>query len=1139
MDSHFKAKRSISNLKASEEIDGVIMLEALLIGTFTLVFIFALVTAQEAPLNQWYIAPPIFSRDSLELFLDYPISDYIPYENINWRIYDGRACRDGATDITENNFLFISEETEEGAFDKRGDGTAFRNLIVGFEFDPLTIRDSPIFSEVGLDAYLNFCVQISAFLGDHRLPDRIELFTRQTFVSVEISQEGGFRENVTVIPEDITEVGDNETYRLVGYLCDDDNVEILDPEAIWAGMSTKVCVTPDERARDAGMYMRAIDSFVWSRETISQTAIFSHQKAALMTDVDCVPGMLICSFKTILKMPFYYTEGFVDGGGIGWMQFGTDSNATMAGASSVTTTPPRGLSGLSRMLQNATDGGGEGDGEVSLNATGGEGDGEGSLNATDGGEDDPGEYVVGYFQVAQPVQRLYDVVGYLCHGENNEEIKDPLDYPLVQGDVARVCVRPNNFALSWNIKMRRIESFKWSNGKSEELEQIAIRPNSNSTAEPSTTVSCIPGEILCTLETELMDSFFLEREATTRISSIFGEGVAWLQFEDGLPARRTMIRIVPPQQQTRHLQSGSDLGVQLFPTMEPGFAGASPFSVVVYILSATNLDNQNDSPDNPDDEEQEKDDDSDNLDDPDNDQQQDNPGNEEQDPSGDKNLDEEQGPSEDDPDGENEDPPGDNNPDEEQDPSGENNLDEEQDPSGDDLDGEQKDPPGDNNPDDEEQDPSGDDQDGEQKDPPGDNSPDDEGQDPPGNSPDNEQEDPSGDSVDNQSKDPDVEDNEQQEKQPPGNNNSDDNPDPDYWNRYYNCRAYECDANLVEFVSGDVRTQNSTLRICVTPTEVAKDAGARMWSINWWTWSQGRLSQPAVEEQGMEASRTLLNCVRGSPICHFETRLIDEFFWRETNALNGNGHCWLTFGGEERFQGDIKKDDNLDPAEDPLYAGESDLKLQFSVSGNWTDPKFECPKEEHDLRLWWENEDEDFKTLVTVAVVGTGCSLCCVLFCCLVMNIRRGRSTTYYDEEGNNLIVNVDIDQQASNVVHEEEEHIQDYRMEQHLEEITVRSPKEINFADDDHPGTRRCRKLIRRYIREHPDHSYGPEAFKAVKRQLGRNTLFLVDYDGTEASKREILSSMGKIWKLEKIRQIEADNRSITSSSSSCRSIL
>lgn len=290
---------------------------------FTLQIIFSLALtlakAQEEPLNQWYIAPPNFSRETLDLFLEYRISDYVPYESIKWRLYDGRECRDGATDITSNNFL-TTTESAAGDFDGRGNGTAYRNITLGFEFDPATIRDSPIFSEVALQAYLNFCVQISAYLGDHRLTGSIELFTRQTFLSVEINQEGGFQENVTVTPEEVGEVGDEEAFGLIGYLCDENNTEILEADAIWAGMTTKVCVTPNDEARAAGIYMRAIDSFVWSRQNIAQTAIYTHQQAAQLTEIDCEPAMLVCSFKTLLKSAFYYTEGTVDGAGVGWLQ---------------------------------------------------------------------------------------------------------------------------------------------------------------------------------------------------------------------------------------------------------------------------------------------------------------------------------------------------------------------------------------------------------------------------------------------------------------------------------------------------------------------------------------------------------------------------------------------------------------------------------------------------------------------------------------------------------------------------------------------------------------------------------------------------------------------------------------------------
>lgn len=504
--------------------------------------------------------------------------------------------------------------------------------------------------------------------------------------------------------------------------------------------------------------------------------------------------------------------------------------------------------------------------------------------------------------------------------------------------------------------MRSIESFNWTRSETE-LYQVALSPNV--TAEEGTTmVSCTPGEVMCIFETELMDDFFQTRGA------IQGSGVAWLEFDGVEQARRTMIRIESPSSRT--LQSGSDLGVELFPVMEPGFAGASKFSLFVYTL-------------------------------------------------------------------------------------------------------------------------------------------------------------------------------------PPRNELE-----------RYTCRAYECDEDLVEFVSGSVRKQGSKMRICVAPSEVAKDAGASMWAIEWWTWSQGNLTQASVERQGIEAKdgRTLLTCDRGSSICVFETRLIDDFFWRQTNGLDGDGNCWLTFGGDS-FQARIESSDeaedfvpqqsNIDPVADPLYAGSSDIFLKFVVGGNWLPPVFVCPEEEHDLQVWWDNEDEDRKSLYTAAVVLFGLSVCCMLCCCLFVHVRRRKEYVEHQQD-NNVILNIGMDKtETIQSVHNQHHHQSMWQMlrsQLHPQQEDVETGKQrravslkyngeepreddVYFSDPHHPGTRACRNLVRRYIKQNPEATYGPEAFKTVKKQLGREIFFLFlededdDYSGwREAEKREIVSSVGEIWRHEKSRK-------------------
>lgn len=273
-----------------------------------------------SPETKWDIGIPTFDSSRLDLFLKYPVSDFISYDNLGWKLYDGRQCGNGgASDITDNDYLEVAAEFDENT--PEGGGTAWRNVTLVFSFDPETIRQSPIITNEGLETNLRFCVRFSAYSAPTINPGAMEIFYKETFLTVDIQQAGNVDvDGYVLTPEDINQEEDTVSYKLRGYLCNETNHEIIDPIPIFQGMLTKVCVTPTDRALADGVYMRAIDSFYWTRETIYQTAITPHQTAAALTEINCEPGMIVCSFATILKGPFFYRLGRVDGAGFGWLQ---------------------------------------------------------------------------------------------------------------------------------------------------------------------------------------------------------------------------------------------------------------------------------------------------------------------------------------------------------------------------------------------------------------------------------------------------------------------------------------------------------------------------------------------------------------------------------------------------------------------------------------------------------------------------------------------------------------------------------------------------------------------------------------------------------------------------------------------------
>jgi hypothetical protein len=575
----------------------------------------------------------------------------------------------------------------------------------------------------------------------------------------------------------------------------------------------------------------------------------------------------------------------------------------------------------------------------------------------------PGFAGAGPFDVNIPVTRLYRAIGYLCNKDNKEI--DPRNHPLTNGDIARVCVTPDDIAINQdNVRLRSIDSFAWFRNEFN-ITQEAVIPNAQ--AADRTEIFCKRGSIVCAFETNLVDDFYGIPGA------VHGKGVVWLQFG---PDSRRLQRLefdLKSRPESRELQFGLedfDFGANLLPNMEPGFAGASPFDVVVFVL-------------------------------------------------------------------------------------------------------------------------------------------------------------------------------------------------PPFASReLYTCRAYECSYDNEEVISFEPKREGASIRMCVKPSFAAEQVGAKMWAVEWWTWSTGNLTQPAIVKQALEApdGRTVQFCERGMDLCFFQTRLIPEFFKLIGNALNGDGVCWITFGDGFVFPGIMEtENDNdesaqIDPSEDPLYAGSNPIGINFPTTGNWTPA--ECPPEDHSLKMWWEDEDENMRLVYILSMVAAGVALCCLWGFCLFC----GKRKTDDEEKSGNVIINVDVKdtKNTESVMHRTEEQHNDYRVDMKTEDrsrrdrdgtecraiskhdldsgmSTVDACPEFNgkrieedvcFGDEDHPGTRDCRKVVRRYIKEHPDKTYGPEVFKKIKKKL-RDRFLLVRNDGKkkwrEAKKNEVMSSIGEIW-MEQKRKMKSE---------------
>ena len=223
----------------------------------------------------------------------------------------------GGNDITDNDYLAVELAIDDDTI-LEGNGTGWRNVTLSFKFDPTTIRSSPILTTVNLQDRLQFCVHLSAFSAPTVVPGSLEISYKETTVDVLIAQDGQPSANSTVVTP--VENDESDLYTLRGYLCNETNHEVINPNPIFQGTLVKVCVTPTDESRATGVYMHSIDSFYWMRETIYQTAIYPHQTTEPLSNITCEPGMTVCSFVTLLKGDFFYKLGNVVGAGMGWLQ---------------------------------------------------------------------------------------------------------------------------------------------------------------------------------------------------------------------------------------------------------------------------------------------------------------------------------------------------------------------------------------------------------------------------------------------------------------------------------------------------------------------------------------------------------------------------------------------------------------------------------------------------------------------------------------------------------------------------------------------------------------------------------------------------------------------------------------------------
>jgi hypothetical protein len=101
-----------------------------------------------------------------------------------------------------------------------------------------------------------------------------------------------------------------------------------DRQAKSQGSTMRICFRPNEKARDDGVGMRAVESFTWDMEhqdgAAVQVAVKNGKDDGMLSYLVCEEGSQVCYLDTMLTANFYVNAGSVQGTGVAHLTFGSE-----------------------------------------------------------------------------------------------------------------------------------------------------------------------------------------------------------------------------------------------------------------------------------------------------------------------------------------------------------------------------------------------------------------------------------------------------------------------------------------------------------------------------------------------------------------------------------------------------------------------------------------------------------------------------------------------------------------------------------------------------------------------------------------------------------------------------------------------
>lgn len=282
--------------------------------------------------EKWNLTDDGVEFGGREFRLDYIVSDFILDSMVSGEVYT-IECKDEGVIVPESdlNFTIITDDTPPGA------GEFERTVSVTVTARKEDLEKSIIYNEfydgdTVVAAQLQFCFRLSLYTSG---ASPIEVNFLETLIGIKFDLTAGFSiDTINVKPRDAQVTNVTQNYDVDVYHCDDSDVELTGTalaNSYNQGEILRICITPNQMARDQSVYMKAIDSFTYRRDyggplgEVAQEAVTNSQEASnYLTDLSCTPGSIVCTIETLLVAAMFVSPGVVQGSGTAMLQIGSD-----------------------------------------------------------------------------------------------------------------------------------------------------------------------------------------------------------------------------------------------------------------------------------------------------------------------------------------------------------------------------------------------------------------------------------------------------------------------------------------------------------------------------------------------------------------------------------------------------------------------------------------------------------------------------------------------------------------------------------------------------------------------------------------------------------------------------------------------